>query len=131
LQSWRVEKRKKYWRNWRMLTIFGILKKIIGMYSIILLVLGTLTSFLSLFICIKLSKMSTFLFMAFLTFSNIVSLYFWLPAKFLMEYFKIDLQNLNFWHCKIASYLQFTSLEISAWILVSFHFSLSLFYIFE
>jgi hypothetical protein len=132
LKKKELKKGKKiYLKNRKMLTIFGFLKKIIGMYSIILIVLGTLTSLFSLGICIKLSKMSTFLFMAFLTFSNIVSLYFWLPAKFLMEYFNIDLQNFNFWHCKIASYLQFSSLQISAWILVISHiiviFQLSIF----
>jgi hypothetical protein len=47
-----------------------------------------------------------------------ITLYFWNLGNFLSQIFTIDLINLSIWGCKFGSLFQFTSLQISAWILV-------------
>ncbi|CAF1124331.1 unnamed protein product [Brachionus calyciflorus] len=50
--------------------------------------------------------------------SDILSLYWWNLNNFLKEYISIDLLTINKYFCKIGNFIQFTSLQISAWILV-------------
>ncbi len=99
--------------------VFKILQKSLGLYALILIIVGTVSSLMSLYICFKLRKISTFVFLAFLSVSDIISLYYWNLTHFIDNWFDIDFLNSNFWLCKFGSYYQFTSLQISAWILVS------------
>jgi hypothetical protein len=102
--------------------IFDILQKILGAYALLLIIVGTISSVISFYICIKLSKISTFVFFAFLSISDIISLYYWNLTNFINIWFNIDLLNYSYWLCKIGSYYQFTSLQISAWLLVTILF---------
>ena len=98
--------------------LFKILQKILGMYALLLIIVGTISSCMSFYICFKLSKISTFVFLAFLSVSDIVSLYYWNLTNFVDNWFDIDFLNSSYWLCKIGNYYQFTSLQISAWILI-------------
>nr|QVK45791.1 G protein-coupled receptor [Proales similis] len=100
------------------LSAYAVLRKILGVYALLLIIVGTLTSFLSLAVCLKLRSNATFVFFAFLTLSNIFTLYFWNLENFLQEYIDIDLLNYSLFVCKFGSFVQFSSLQISAWILV-------------
>ncbi|RMZ93892.1 FMRFamide receptor-like [Brachionus plicatilis] len=55
-----------------------------------------------------------------MTISDMVSLYWWNINNFLKEFASTDLLSLHMYVCKAGNYLQFTSLQISAWILVVF-----------
>ena len=99
--------------------VYDILEKILGLYTLLLIVIGTITSLLSIYICFRLRQTSTFVFLAFLSLSDILTLYYWNLTHFINSYTNIDFLNFNYWVCKFGSYFQFTSLQISAWLLVN------------
>ena len=49
---------------------------------------------------------------------SIFTLYFWNMGNFLSQVASYDLLNANYWLCKFGNYIQFLSLQISAWLLV-------------
>jgi hypothetical protein len=100
-------------------SVLQVFKKIFGTYALLLILCGTISSLMSFYICIRLKQNPTFIFLSFLTVSNIVSLYFWNLDNFLQAYLNIDLLNYDLWLCKFGSFYQFTSLQISAWLLVN------------
>ena len=99
-------------------SIYETIQKILGVYTLILTIVGTLTSFVSFFICIKLRKTSTFVLLAFMSISDSVTLYFWNITHYINTWYNLDFLDLNYWLCKFGNYYQFTSLQISAWLLV-------------
>lgn len=101
-----------------MLGIFQALNKIFGLYALLLVIFGTIANILSCIICAKLSRNTTFVFLAFLTITDVFTLYYWNLNNFLKEFLDIDLLTRSIWSCKIGNFVQFTSLQISAWILV-------------
>ena len=103
-------------------TIFSTLRKCLGIYAIALVIFGTFFSVLCCYISFKLRKTTTFIFICYMSLANIFTLYFWNLGNFLRELFQIDLINTSIWLCKFGSFFQFTSLQISAWILV-IHFA--------
>ena len=100
--------------------VYVILRKILGVYALILIVIGTVTSIFGCYICFKLKSNTTFIFFCYLSVVSIFTLYFWNFGNFLRELLGIDVININFWLCKFGSFYQFTSLQIAAWILVIF-----------
>nr|QVK45792.1 G protein-coupled receptor [Proales similis] len=94
------------------------INSILAVYALLLNVIGTLSSVLSLYVCFKLRKVATFVFLAYLTVANVFSLYYWLLNKFFNNFFPFDLSNLSRWTCRLGSFVQFSSLQISAWTLV-------------
>lgn len=96
------------------------LNKVLGVYALILTVLGTFLSILSFFVCKKIKKKNvTVFFMSSLSICSIFTLYFWNLDNFFKEILNIDLLNLNYWLCKFGSFIQFISLQMCSWILVS------------
>ena len=95
------------------------LNKILGAYALVLTVVGTFLSILSYLICKQIKKKNvTVFFMSSLSICSIFTLYFWNLDNFFKEIFNIDLLNLNYWLCKIGSFIQFVSLQMCSWILV-------------
>lgn len=105
-----------------MVNVFQILNKIFGVYAIFLTISGTIANLLSCIVCFRMRKNTTFIFLTFMTISDMVSLYWWNINNFLKEFASIDLLTINMYVCKVGNYLQFTSLQISAWILVIFSY---------
>lgn len=103
-----------------MTNIYVTLQKIFGILSICLLVIGTTGNLLSFYICLRIKNNSTFTFITFLVIADLLTLYYWNLNNFLSQFTQINLLSVNLWVCKFGNFLQFTSLQCSAWILVSF-----------
>ena len=102
------------------------LKKIVSIYNLFVTIIGTLTNTLTIMTCFQkdLREISTFKLYAFNAISDIVSLYPWNIRQFILYNFGLDLETTFLWWCIGASYIQFTTFEISAWLLVTFIISL-------
>jgi hypothetical protein len=102
------------------MTVFNILNKILGIYSVLIAVLGTFMNLSSIFICLRVKNNSTFVFLAFFSFYNIFTLWWWNLENFVTSYTSFDLLVWSGLSCKIGSFIQFSFLQISAWHLVKF-----------
>ena len=91
----------------------------LGYYSLIITILGTICNILILYICMKSSTKSTLILLRYLSFNDILTLYFWNISHFIESSFLIDIQNYNIYLCKFGSWIQYSSLQSSAWILVN------------
>jgi hypothetical protein len=100
------------------MSIFLTLNKVLGVYALILTILGTLLNFFNFFVCMRLRKNTTFVFLSFFSLANAFSLYWWNLNNFLKEFVNIDLLAVSLWTCKIGNYVQFNSLQMAAWFLV-------------
>ena len=98
----------------KMLTILHA----IGLYELILIIIGTIGN-LSVFLASLKLKNNTFILIRFLAIADTIALYFWNLNHFTNQFFHLDLQNFNFYFCKFFQFSQYTSLQISAWILVT------------
>jgi hypothetical protein len=98
---------------------FEVLERVIGIYCLLLTVIGSVLNMFCFCICLSLIRRNgTFIFMAFFSLSNLVSLFWWNVVNFFVPFFDFDLKSASTVGCKIGSYLQFSSLQISAWFLV-------------
>ena len=96
----------------------------LGIYSFVLVILGTLSNVLIMFICFKAKSNSMFPLLGYLAFSDTLSLFFWNLSHFIESSFDIDIQNFNIYLCKFGTWIQYSSLQSSAWILVCYYFAL-------
>ena len=87
-------------------------------YSLILVIFGTAGNLLTCLVCFRLRSTTTFVFLAIAAVFDAASLYFWNLNHFTQTFLDIDLQSKNLNSCRIGQFVQFTSLEISAWLLV-------------
>ncbi len=96
------------------------LKKIVSSYNIFLIIIGTIGNILTAIICLQkdMRKISTFKLYAFNTISDTICLYPWNIRQFVLYFFDTDLETTYLWWCIGASYVQFSTFELSAWILV-------------
>ena len=90
----------------------------IGLYEFILIIVGTIGNLSVFFVSLNI-KNNTFILIRFLSIGDIMTLYFWNLNHFTKQFFHLDLQNFNFYFCKFFQFSQYTSLQISAWILVT------------
>ncbi len=93
-------------------------RAVLGIYCLILTIAGTFCNLFSFYICLRVKKNTTFIFLRFFAFFNIFSLYWWNLNNFLVVYAKLDLLQAGLWVCKIGNYTQFASLQLAAWFLV-------------
>ena len=102
------------------LTVANIINQVIGIYALLLLIFGTLGNVFLFLTCVltELKKTPTFIFFAFMASCDFMSLYWWNLDHFLTPYFGIDRENQEIAWCKIDSFIEFTVLEGSAWLLV-------------
>ena len=92
--------------------------KLVGIYELIVIIMGTLGNLFIFYVSYINRQNSTFLFLSFLSISDMISLYWWNLNHFVQPFTKIDLQNHNFYYCKIINFFQFTASQSSAWILI-------------
>lgn len=88
-------------------------------YSILLVIFGTAGNLLTCLVCFRLRSTTTFVFLAIASLFDAASLFVWNLNHFTQTFLDIDLQSRNIHSCRIGQFVQFTSLEISAWLLVS------------
>jgi hypothetical protein len=99
-----------------------IFTKVFSIYALLLTILGTAGNSLSCFICLRksLRTRATFKLLAFLTVSDIVALYQWNLKHFVATFFgHYDWDLVYLTLCRLDQFLQTSSLQFSAWILVS------------
>lgn len=95
--------------------------KVLGIYSIILTILGTLLNGFIFLVCLRknLRKINAFKFFAIISISDTISLYEWNLEHFINVFFNVNFSYTNLVWCRLGTYLQYVSLEYSAWLLVS------------
>ena len=92
--------------------------QIIAAYSLWLICFGTIGNLLSVFICFRLRKNSTFVFLGFKALSDIFTTYNWNLNIFAYVYFQSNLTEASLFACRFFYWFEFTSLQSSVWLLV-------------
>ena len=108
---------------------FEVIKKLLGAYALLLTIVGTIGNVLIFSICIKkeMRKINTFKFFAFISISDCLALYEWNLKHFIAAYFGIDFNFMSLAWCRLSLYLQYVTLQFSAWILVYIYISFRFF----
>ena len=98
----------------------NIIEKILGIYSLVLIVFGTIGNLLCFIICIRksLRKTPTFIIMACVSLVDIMSLYFWNLTVFTKIYLGSMLHEINLDWCRANAVAQFICLEASGFLVV-------------
>ena len=98
-----------------------VIYKILGVVSVSLCIIGLLGNSFTFFICLRkrLRKTNTFLLMAILSANDLASLAVWNLDLFLMAFFNFAHEYLSLWWCRISVFVQYYSLQYSAWLLVN------------
>ncbi|CAF0800899.1 unnamed protein product [Brachionus calyciflorus] len=101
--------------------LYEILSRILGAYSLMLIIFGLIANFIIFFICLRkpLRKISTFKFFSILALSDTLSLFECNLTHFTIAYFNIAYNSIYLPWCRLEQFLQQTFLQLSAWILVS------------
>lgn len=102
--------------------LVNLLKKVVSVYNLILIITGSLTNILTLITCLQkdIRKISTFRLYAFNAISDTLNLYPWNIGQFVWYFLGTELGATYLWWCIGAAYIQFTTFELSAWLLVTF-----------
>jgi hypothetical protein len=105
------------------MALFEIIKKILGTYALLLTIIGTIGNALIFLICIKkeMRRINTFKFLAFISISDLIALYEWNLKHFIAAFFGIDFNFMSLAWCRLSLYLQYVTLQFSAWILVNIY----------
>ena len=90
----------------------------LGFCSLIITILGTISNALILYVSVRSNKKASLVLLRYLSFNNILTLFYWNFSHFIDSSFKIDIQNYNLYLCKFGTWLQYSSLQSAAWILV-------------
>ena len=99
--------------------VFDILYSIVSCYPVILIIFGTVANSLSFYICVKLAKSNnTFVFLAITAIVDTFTLFVWNLNHFIGLFFNLSTLSGSVWNCKFGEFVQYTSLQISSWILV-------------
>ena len=98
----------------------SICAKLIAVYSILLIIVGTFGNFFGFLVCFKrnLRQTPTFVFAAFSFISDIMCLYFWNLSHLLFAFFNFQLEDMNLYVCHYGTLTQCFTLQYSAWLLV-------------
>ena len=99
---------------------FGVLNKTLGMYALILTIVGTLANAMVFYICSKknLRLINTFKFFSIMSVTDTLCLYQWNLKHFVTAFYHFDLNFYNLFWCRFSTFLQYSTLQYSAWILV-------------
>ena len=93
--------------------------QILGYIALFLAFFGTICNLMIAIVSIKANSNSTMVLLKYLALSDTLSLYFWNLSHFIEAIFHVDIQNYSLFTCKFGSWIQYSSLQSSAWILVS------------
>lgn len=99
-------------------TLITLFQEILAYYGLILIIIGTLSNLINFFICFHLSKNQTFIFLCYLSILNILIIYHWNADYILRFLFGIDWLNFSILVCKLLNFIQYSSSQSAAWILV-------------
>ena len=92
--------------------------KIIGVFSLVLAILGTFGNTLIFLVClIRLRNQVTFVFIMFLAITDTITLYGWNLAHFAEAFYNFNLQETTP-TCRLLNFFQYASFHSSAWLLV-------------
>ena len=94
--------------------------QLLGYYALILVILGTIGNAIILYVSFRIKASSIFVLFRYLAICDTMALYFWNLNIFTYSVLNLDLQNYNMNSCKFGNWIQFSSLQSSAWILVKF-----------
>ena len=92
--------------------------QILGFYALAIAFLGFFGNMTIFVVSFKAKSSSMFVLFCFLSLNDTLCLYFWNLFHFVYSSFNLDLLNFNIYSCKFSSWLQFSSLQASAWTLV-------------
>jgi hypothetical protein len=97
-----------------------ILSKLIGAFSLFLIIIGTIGNFCGFLVCLRksLRKTPTFVFTAFALVGDIITLYFWNVDHYLYAFHGYQIEELSVELCRFATFFQTFSFQWSAWQLV-------------
>ncbi|RNA38430.1 rhodopsin-like protein [Brachionus plicatilis] len=95
-----------------------LIQEILAYYGIFLIIIGTLSNLVNFYICICLRSNQTFIFLSYLTILNILIIYHWNADYILRFLFGIDWLNFSILVCKLLNFIQYSSSQSAAWILV-------------
>jgi hypothetical protein len=95
--------------------------KALAVYSLFLVIFGTIGNLCTCFICMRksLRKTTCFVFLSFISIIDIFTLYTWNLSNFIVPFYGYFHENSNIIWCKLSVFLQFFSLQSSAWLLVT------------
>ena len=92
--------------------------QLLGYYSLCLTIFGTIGNFIIAYVSFRTQSNSTFILLRYLAICDTLCLYFWNISHFIESSFHLDIQNFNLFFCKFGTWIQHSSLQASAWILV-------------
>lgn len=101
--------------------IYELILKVLAGYSLLLIIVGSFGNLFIFVICVGskvIRKSNTFKFIAAISLTDTLSLFGWNLSHFTESYFGIDYSNVYLWYCRINTFSQYTSLQLSAWLLV-------------
>jgi hypothetical protein len=104
-----------------MTQVIDVLERVLSVYALGLILLGTIGNLLVFVICMKnkhLRITNAFKLLAFMSISDIFSLFEWNLNHFTYTYFELNLFNSSLIGCRFLNFTQNVSLQFSAWILV-------------
>ena len=114
---------KKFTQH-RIYSIYFPIEQVFSWYSLLLIVVGTICNLTSFLILTRknIRKHSCMRYLSILTLSDTLVLYQWNLATFYKYNFSfppkyLDLEDISIFWCRCISYLAFTSLQLSAWLL--------------
>lgn len=93
--------------------------KILGIYVLIITIVGTIFNTLTIYICRKVKQNSLFTFYQFYNFFSTIGMYYWNLNYFVMAYGPYPDLFLTTWPCRIGTYIQFICLQLIGWNIVS------------
>ena len=93
--------------------------KIIGIVALGLAIFGSIGNVLVFLTCVlKLRDQVSFVFMAFLSITDLLALYEWNLSHFVDEFISSGIFLNTMAKCRLTNFFQFVSLQASAWLLV-------------
>ena len=100
------------------------ISEIVAYYSIFLIIVGTLGNFFTIYLIAstKLKNTTTFVFFAFLSLADIMTLYWWNLDHFTIPLFKFNRQKMSTFLCSFDIFMQFSFFQASAYFLVIISF---------
>ena len=95
--------------------------KVLGVFALIITIVGTLLNGLIFYVCLrkKLRKVNAFKFFAMISITDIIALYEFNLKHFIVPFYGIDYNYISLTWCRISIFIQYVSLQYSAWLLVS------------
>ena len=100
--------------------------QILTSYGVALIFLGALGNSLIAYVSLRNKSHTIFALLRYLALTDTLALVFWNLNHFTGAIFEFDLMSYNLYMCKIGEWIQYSSMQASAWLLVRRKFKLML-----